>query len=153
MVGKILSINISRNKGEKKSPVQDVNLIEAYGLEGDAHSGSKERQVSLLLKEDIEIMRQKGLEISYGDFAENLTVDNLRFEDFQIGSIIKIADSLLAVSVIGKICHTRCNIFKQVGYCVMPERGIFLRVLRGGKIRVGDLVEIVENGIQSKESE
>jgi MOSC domain-containing protein YiiM len=42
------------------------------------------------------------------------------------------------VSQIGKECHTRCAIYHQAGDCVMPKEGIFITILKGGKIRVGD---------------
>ena len=48
------------------------------------------------------------------------------------------------VTQIGKECHNRCAIFHQVGDCVMPKEGIFVRILRGGYIKPGDTIELVE---------
>jgi MOSC domain-containing protein YiiM len=47
------------------------------------------------------------------------------------------------VSQIGKECHTRCAIYYQAGDCVMPKEGIFIKVIKGGSIRVGDSVAVV----------
>jgi MOSC domain-containing protein YiiM len=49
------------------------------------------------------------------------------------------------VTQIGKICHTRCAIYYQAGDCVMPREGIFVRVLEGGSIHVGDAIEVLQN--------
>ena len=144
MVGRILSINVSKKKGEKKTPVDEAVLIENFGIEGDAHGGSEVRQVSLLRVQDIDLMREKGAKVSFGDFAENLTVEGLDMSGIQIGVSIRVGETLLEVTQIGKVCHDRCNIYKQVGFCVMPEWGIFTRVVKGGRIKIGDRVEVIK---------
>ncbi|MGB9823136.1 MOSC domain-containing protein, partial [Thermodesulfovibrio sp.] len=70
MIGKVVSINISKNKGTTKKSVSEAIVIENSGIEGDAHAGSHwHRQISLLSVESIEKMRAKGLNLNYGDFA------------------------------------------------------------------------------------
>ncbi|MGC9042846.1 MAG: MOSC domain-containing protein [Myxococcota bacterium] len=145
MVGKVLSINISRHKGEKKRQILSARLIENFGIEGDAHAGSSIRQVSMLFESDIKRMKERGLEIGFGDFAENITADMNGDINIVIGTRILINDCLLEVTQIGKDCHTRCNIFKQVGFCVMPESGIFMKVISGGEIKIGDNIWIINN--------
>lgn len=143
MSGKILSINISINKGEKKRPIQRATLIEGYGIEGDAHAGEPLRQVSILSKNDIDRMKGSGLQVDFGDFAENITVDGIDPSDVKIGDRFAIKEAVLEITQIGKRCHKRCKIFEVAGYCIMPESGIFMRVVKGGEIAVGDpLVKI-----------
>lgn len=112
---------------------------------GDAHAeaGGK-RQVSLLSEESIEEMRKLGLEVGPGDFAENLTVTGIRIFTLPPGTKLRAGEVLLEVTQIGKHCHTKCAIFKQVGKCIMPQQGVFARVLEGGIIRPGDEIEVVE---------
>jgi MOSC domain-containing protein YiiM len=131
---KILSINISVKKGEMKTPIPEANLIQNFGIEGDAHTGDWHRQVSLLAQEDIEEMIKKGAKVTYGDFAENITTQGIDLANLPIGTILNIGDVILEVTQIGKECHEHCAIFRQVGDCVMPRKGIFTRVLKGGKI-------------------
>lgn len=84
-----------------------------------------------------------GLQVGPGDFAENITTCGLNLVHLPLGTIIEIGDDVvLEVTQIGKVCHTKCAIFQQVGKCVMPEEGIFARVIRGGKIRPGDLIHV-----------
>ncbi len=131
---KILSINISDDKGEKKVPVPDAVLKENYGIEGDVHAGDWHRQVSMLASEDIEEMIKKGAKVKCGDFAENITTEGIDLAGLPIGTMLNLGDAVLEVTQIGKECHAHCAIFRQVGDCVMPRKGIFTRVIKGGKI-------------------
>jgi len=143
--GKILSVNISEKKGEKKGNIGCALLIENLGLENDAHAEAGIRQISLLARESIEKIRAKGLNVQYGDFAENLTTEGIDLPSLPVGSRLKIGrDVLLEITQIGKVCHDRCNIFYTVGDCVMPREGIFAKVLVGGEVRPGDRIETVE---------
>jgi MOSC domain-containing protein YiiM len=131
---KILSINISERKGVQKTPVQEALLKENHGIEGDAHAGPWHRQVSLLATEDIEGMRGRGIEIHCGDFAENITTEGVELPKLPVGTRLYIGTAVLEVTQIGKECHHDCAIYQAVGDCVMPRRGIFARVIRGGTI-------------------
>ncbi|MBP1710566.1 MAG: hypothetical protein H6Q49_768 [Deltaproteobacteria bacterium] len=148
--GKVLAVNISQKKGEKKNNIDCGLFLENLGLENDAHAESGIiRQVSLLAKESIDKIRAKGLDVHYGDFAENLTVEGIDLPALPIGTRLKIGkDVLLEVSQIGKVCHNRCNIFYAVGDCVMPKEGIFAKVLAGGEIKADDPIEIID-GLQN----
>ena len=145
VTGIILAVNISQQKGEKKNNIGCGLFLENLGLENDAHAQADIiRQVSLLAKESIEKIRAKGLDVQYGDFAENLTTEGIDLPSLPVGTRLHVgANVLLEVSQIGKVCHNRCNIFYTVGDCVMPREGIFAKVLVGGEIRVDDEIEII----------
>lgn len=137
MTGKIVSINVSRKKSEKKTPVVEANLLKDYGIEGDVHAGS-DRQLSLLA---IESIRKMGGEFKPGDFAENLTTEGIDFSKLSIGSRFKIGgEVVIELTKFGKECHSFCDIFKTHGYCIMPKEGVFAKVITGGVIHCGDLV-------------
>ncbi len=141
---KILAVNISQKKGEKKNNIGCGLFLENLGLENDAHAQADIiRQVSLLAKESIEKIRAKGLDVQYGDFAENLTTEGIDLPSLPVGTRLQAgANVLLEVSQIGKVCHNRCNIFYTVGDCVMPREGIFAKVLIGGEIKINDEIQI-----------
>jgi MOSC domain-containing protein YiiM len=130
----ILSINISDRTGVQKKPVARAVLREGHGIEGDAHAGGWHRQVSLLADEDIQTMRGRGIELGYGDFAENVTTRGVDLGALPVGARLSLGTALLEITQIGKECHHGCAIFHAVGDCVMPRKGVFARVLRGGKI-------------------
>ena len=141
--GKVLAVNISDEKGTKKTNVQKCTLLKDFGLKGDAHAGPWHRQVSLLANESIEKMKAMGLKVGYGDFAENITTESVDLVHLPIGTTIQIGDSVhLRVTQIGKECHTRCAIYYQAGDCVMPKEGIFAEVINEGEVKVGDEIII-----------
>ncbi len=130
----ILSINVSARTGERKTPVERAVLRESHGIEGDAHAGDWDRQVSLLADEDIEGMRGRGVELSFGAFAENITTRGIDLGSLPVGARLHVGGAILEVTQIGKECHGECAISKTVGDCVMPRRGVFTRVIKGGEI-------------------
>lgn len=141
MIGSVVAVCTSETKGVPKKPVPAVEVTAGRGIEGDAHAADWHRQVSLLGIESIEKMRRLGASVSPGDFAENVTTSGIALLSLPIGARIEVGEVLLEVTQIGKECHARCAIYRQVGDCVMPREGIFARVLRGGSIRPGDAVE------------
>lgn len=142
-MGRIVAVCTSPKKGMRKKNAGEALLKIEHGLEGDAHVGDWHRQVSLLAIESIEKMRQMGLKVGPGDFAENLTTEGIDLVSLPVGTKLTIgAEGLGEVTQIGKECHTRCAIYHQAGDCVMPKEGIFIRVLRGGPVKVGDTIEV-----------
>ena len=137
----IVAVCVSRNKGEKKTPVAQVELRPGHGIVGDAHAGNWHRQVSLLAIESIRKMQDMGLAVDAGDFAENLTTEGVELVTLPLGARLRIGNALLEITQIGKECHTRCAIYDQAGDCVMPKEGVFARVIKGGKVQEGDRIE------------
>lgn len=144
MVGRVVAVCTSARKGVRKKNVGEGELVVESGLAGDAHAGPWHRQVSMLAVESIEKMRAKGLKVGPGDFAENITTEGIDLPSLPVGTRLRLGSTELEVTQIGKECHTRCAIYYQAGDCVMPREGIFVRVLAGGQVKVGD--EIVIEG-------
>ncbi|RQW86935.1 MAG: MOSC domain-containing protein [Geobacter sp.] len=145
MPGKVVAVCSSAQKGERKKPVSEVMFRENHGIVGDAHAGDWHRQISLLALESIKKMQAKGLDVTTGDFAENITTEGIDLPSLPIGTKLVIGETLNEVTQIGKECHTRCAIYQQAGDCVMPREGIFVKVLRGGIVRTNDRIEIVSD--------
>ena len=141
----ILAVCTSEAKGERKKDVGLGELQEGFGLVGDAHGGDWHRQVSLLAIESIDKMRAAGLDVGPGDFAENLTTRGIELYSLPIGTRIRVGDyALLEMTQIGKECHDRCAIYHQAGDCVMPREGVFAIVIKGGPVKTGDKLEIIQ---------
>ena len=142
--GQVIAVNISPKKGTRKKNVNTSCLLPGLGLQEDAHAAPGNRQVSFLAMESIEKMVRLGLKVGPGDFAENITTRGLNLLALPLGTRFRIGDStLLEVTQIGKVCHTRCAIYYQAGDCVMPKEGIFAQVLEGGEIKAGDEIHVL----------
>lgn len=134
----IRAICISEQRGTCKHEIDHAVLIEDWGIQTDAHGGKWHRQVSLLAVEEIEAFRAKGAEVDFSAFGENLVVEGFDLAHLPVGTRFQIGEVELELTQIGKECHSHCAIYKQVGDCIMPRKGVFTQVLRGGSIRVGD---------------
>lgn len=142
--GSVLAVSVSEKKGMRKTNVEGAMAITDSGLEGDAHASSKwHRQISLLAIESINKMRDKGLDVGPGDFAENITTEGIELVSLPVGTRMRVGEAEGEVSQIGKKCHDRCAIYYQAGDCVMPKEGIFIKVIKGGWIKPGDPVEVL----------
>ena len=141
---KIETIAISKKKGTRKSCVEQALLVKDHGIQGDAHAGDWHRQISLLASESIDKMRKQGLDVTFGDFAENIASSGIDWPTLPVGTRVKLGDNcLVEISQIGKECVKKCAIFYKAGDCIMPREGVFARVIEGGTINSGDKIEIL----------
>ena len=144
-MGRIIAVCTSQKKGEKKRDIRKGVLKEDYGLVGDAHAAAgSTRQLSLLDQSSVDKMLELGVAVGPGDFAENLTTEGLNLYSLPIGSrLVTSGGVILEVTQIGKECHTGCAIYQQVGMCVMPTEGIFVRIIKGGPVKAGDALNLI----------
>lgn len=143
-MGRIIAVCTSDKKGTRKKNIGTGKMIENLGLAGDAHGGEWHRQISLLAIESIQKMQEKGLDVVPGDFAENLTTEGIDLPALPVGTKLRIGEKGIGeVTQIGKICHNKCAIYYQAGNCIMPEEGIFIKVIKGGAVQVGDEIEVL----------
>ncbi|MFZ3069727.1 MAG: molybdenum cofactor synthesis domain-containing protein, partial [Anaerolineaceae bacterium] len=143
-MAKVISINISIHTGTIKHPVEEATLRVNHGIEGDAHAGDWHRQVSLLDQASINKMIALGAkDLDPGIFAENITTEGIELFSLPVGTRLQVSEVELEVTQIGKECHTHCQIYQQVGMCIMPTEGIFTRVLAGGVIKAGDEITVI----------
>ncbi|TAL68878.1 MAG: MOSC domain-containing protein [Bacteroidetes bacterium] len=145
--GTIAAISISKKRGIPKSNVNSALLIANRGIEGDVHADGSHRQISLLANESIEKMKANtSIKLRPGIFAENITTLAINYRGITIGTQIKIGnDSVLEVTQIGKECHNRCAIYESAGNCIMPDEGVFAKVIKGGLININDVIEVLND--------
>lgn len=146
----IISIAISKKKGTQKEVVDNAVLVSDHGLKGDAHAGQWHRQVSFLAEESIEKARIQGLDVGFGDFAENIATLGIEWPKVPIGTRVQLGErALVEITQIGKECHNKCAIYYKAGDCIMPREGVFARVIRGGPIHTGDTVILLGSQISA----
>jgi len=140
--GTVLAVCVSEKKGTAKKDVGSAEFRREHGVVGDAHAGPWHRQVSLLSFERVEEFRARGASVGDGAFGENLLVEGIDFKALPVGTTLQCGAVLLEITQIGKKCHSECEIFHQVGDCIMPREGAFARVLEGGTIKKGDAIHV-----------
>ena len=141
----VLSVNISEKKGERKNPVSEIRLKLRHGIAGDAHAGDWHRQISLLASESVDTMRADcPIPLDAGIFAENINTVGIDLKSLPVGTRLRVGETEVEVTQIGKECHSDCAIKKAVGKCVMPAEGIFAVVVREGTVRARDEIEVLK---------
>ena len=142
-MARVLAVCISTRKGEKKHPVETITLRLGHGIVGDAHAGNWHRQISLLANESVNTMREGGVTLAAGDFAENILTEGVALRTLPIGTRLRVGETELEITQIGKECHSDCEIRRKVGICVMPTEGVFAVVRKEGTVRAGDEIEVL----------
>lgn len=142
-MGKLISICISEKKGIGKRQINEIELVEGFGLKGDAHGGNWHRQVSLLEKEKIEDFIARGGNVKFGDFGENIVTEGIDLDTIKVGDKVQIGDAILEITQKGKKCHDKCHIYKMVGDCIMPKNGVFATVEKGAFVKVGEKIDVI----------
>ncbi|MFH1867987.1 MAG: molybdenum cofactor synthesis domain-containing protein [Candidatus Omnitrophota bacterium] len=145
-MGKILAVCISRRKGVSKKNIKKSTLKIEHGLVNDAHAGPGKRQVSLLAKESLDILRRDGIKIGCGGFGENITTSGIELTTLAVGVELCAGNAILEVTEIGKKCKRPCKIYKDKGMCILPSQGIFAKVVKGGIIKQDDTIKIIRRG-------
>lgn len=144
-MAKIIAVCISEKRGVQKHPVPEAVLQAGHGITGDAHAGSWHRQVSLLGAESVAKLQQRiSLELAPGAFAENILTEGICLYELPVGTRLRLGTATAEVTQIGKECHNDCAIRRAAGDCVMPREGIFVKILSGGNVKPGDIIEVIE---------
>lgn len=139
----VTAVCISELKGVQKKSVPEIQLKQGHGIVGDAHAGDWHRQVSLLGEESVDKLRAVLPDLPPGAFAENILTEGLVLYELPVGTRLRVGETLLEITQIGKECHMACEIRRKTGDCVMPREGIFAIVLEEGAVRAGDAVEVL----------
>ena len=144
-MARVVSVNISEKKGTLKKPAPEIELKLRHGIVGDAHAGDWHRQISLLAEESIDTMRALSpIPLAPGVFAETINTEGIDLKGLPVGTHLRIGETEVEVTQIGKECHNDCAIKKAVGTCVMPTEGIFAVVVKEGVVRPGNEIEVLK---------
>ncbi len=143
--GVVLAVCIGDSRQNSKKQVSSALAIEDFGLEGDIHAGLDHKQISLLSLPSLEKNRKEGYDLNYGDLFENIVFEGLEgLFKYPVGTIIKIGtEVILSITQIGKDHDVDIMVRGQKVRSILPKEGIFTRVVKGGTIKVGDIIEVI----------
>ncbi|MGC1620774.1 MAG: MOSC domain-containing protein [Candidatus Acidiferrum sp.] len=118
----------------------EVEALLEVGFEGCAHSRpSSKRQVLLVDRETLD-----AVELSPGMIRENITTEGLNVNGLKEGETLRIGRALLEVTTACTPCGQMDDLRSGLRRELRGRRGMLCRVIKGGMIRQGDVIEKLE---------
>ncbi len=136
--GKVVNIAIGDKKGEDKKTVDKCEIIENYGLKGDAHAGGDKKQVSIFAIEslvDVPPDHMKG--VMAGGYTENLTIVGIPLYTIIPGKVLKVNNVELEIESVGKE-----EFVDESRRYIVSRKGIFAHVITSGEVSIGDVIGV-----------
>lgn len=164
---KVLSVNISQPKtivvngkeeqtGYFKTAINEPIYLEKKGVRNDSvvdkiHHGGEDKACYLYGYNHYPFWTEKYpvADTAFGLLGENITVESLNEAALKIGAILQIGEAEIQVTQPRQPCYkmgVRFNnqqIVKEFRMATFP--GIYVRVLKEGKVSKGDKITIIDN--------
>jgi MOSC domain-containing protein YiiM/ribosomal protein S18 acetylase RimI-like enzyme len=166
-VGRVVGLAVDGEHRFSKVPQQRIDLVEGFGVEGDAHAGATVqhrshvrrnpdqpnlRQVHLMPREFFDLVREHGYEVEGGDLGENVLTEGIDLVHLPRDTVLRIGpEAVLRVTGLRNPCWQidgfRDGLLKlsvTVGDDGQVERrtGIMTVVEQSGPVHVGDAVVV-----------
>jgi len=142
--GIIKEIMIAREKGGPRDSIREGFFSAGFGLKGDIHGGPGDKQVVFFGVEGRERLSESTeTGLCFKRFVPTLATEGIDLFELNVGTRLKIGDSIMEISGVGKKCYPECVLIKAKTPCVMPREVVFARVVESGLVRVGDQVQMV----------
>jgi MOSC domain-containing protein YiiM len=139
----VIAVCAGKDRQKPKTELEAALFVKGKGIYGDGHFGMGERQVSLLRSEDIsQAENSAGFPFPPGSLAENLVIAGLP-EDLSPGQTIRIGESVILIVVEKGKKPGEPHSYDYRGWCLLPEKGYFLRVEEGGRVKPEDAAILV----------
>jgi MOSC domain-containing protein YiiM len=143
----LVSVNTNTKKEFKKLPRHEGRLVADFGLEGDRHAGRPERQVSILNVETVVELAAQGMPVAPGILGENITVEGVPVMDLSQGARLKIGDAELEITGDRPACKEMLDVHLGALRAMVGRSGKMARVVKGGVVRPGDPIELIEDQV------
>lgn len=143
ILGKVLE-TFSATKDSSGLPrpkVEELNLIEGFGIEHDKFAGKKlDQTVMIVGLESYEIAKKHGVELVLGSLGENILVD-FDPHDFEVGTNFKIGDSVIEITQVCTVCSHLAVFGEDLPQLLKSHRGLYCKIVQSGKINKNLVVE------------
>lgn len=138
---KILKLFIANKETKKMDEVTHFQLTFG-GVVGDKYFGREEREVLLSSLSGYQLALQNGISMGYGTLGENILTD-MNLKSLALGDKIKIGEAILQISMLCPVCNHLSVIKKELPKLIKEDRGIFAKVIQGGKISIDTTIELL----------
>jgi len=142
--GIIREIMIGREKGSPRESIGEGFFAVDFGLKGDIHGGPGDKQVvffGVKGRDKLSESPEEGL--CFKRFVPTLATEGIDLFKLPVCTGLKIGDSIMEISRVGKRCYPECVLVQAGTPCVMPDEVVFARVVESGLVRVGDAIQAV----------
>jgi len=144
-LGKVIRLFLANEKTKQRENKNEI-ILDAKGVIGDKFYGnSPSRTVLSTSIQSYELARENNIEINYGDLKENILVD-FKIYSLNLGDMVKIGECILQISQNCTICSQLNKINEYLPNLLKKDRGIFIKVIKNGKIKVNDFVFLHKKG-------
>lgn len=140
--GIIKEIMIGREKGIPRESIEKGFFAIDFGLRGDLHGGPGDKQVVFFGVEGRNRLSESPEEgLCFKRFVSTLATEGIDLYELSVGTRLKVGDSIMEISRVGKKCYPECGLVKAKTPCVMSKEVVFARVVESGMVRVGDEIQ------------
>lgn len=140
-IGKVVKLFISQKEEPKR-----LNRLELYldekGVKNDKFYGKDlDRSILLSSLHSYEMALESNILMDYGTLGENILID---YNVYSLigGTELEIGEVILEITKNCTICKHLSVIDKSLPRLLRKDRGIFVKVVKGGVIREGDIVRL-----------
>jgi MOSC domain-containing protein YiiM len=138
---KILKLFIANKETKQMDEVTQFSL-EFGGVIGDKYFGRENREVLLSSISGYELALSSGISMKYGTLGENI-LTNMNLKSLALGNKLQIGEVTLEISMLCPVCTHLSVIKKELPKLIKEDRGIFAKVIQGGKISIDDTIELL----------
>jgi MOSC domain-containing protein YiiM len=134
----------SDGSGYTRRPREDAVLVEGYGIEGDRKGGHPNRNLNVMDELTQAELAAEGYPTGPGVLGENIILSGIDLRTLPESTQLRLGDE--AVISLGKArvpCEQLTPLDGRMPESVEGRVGIMCRVVKSGRIKVGDPVEIV----------
>ncbi|MBI3659985.1 MOSC domain-containing protein [Candidatus Acetothermia bacterium] len=145
MQGQLVAIHISPTYRSVLQKLERAEVVTNRGFIGDHHAcPDTDRQILVLAQESLaEVNAELGTQLQPGMLRENLSTQGIPVQQL-IGKCLRIGESVILE--LKKSC-TPCSRMDEIRLGLREKlsgrRGILAKVVQGGWVRVGDLIQVI----------
>lgn len=139
--GKISNILIYEKKGAAPVFRGSCEVTVEQGMDGDWHGSDSKRQISIL---PAEVRNSQKDGFCLKKFKENIQTEGMDFSEISSGAYLKMSGTVLQITGAFKKCYPElCDLAKSGQECPLRNQAVFAKVVKGGRLQVGESVELV----------
>jgi MOSC domain-containing protein YiiM len=142
--GTLSGIFVGAKKGEGKASVESAEMIVDHGLRGDSHAGrDPRRQVSLFATERLRELQAEGFDVSAEQLSANLFTEHIPLDSLKPRTRLRLGEAEIEIVERRAPCRSITRIDHRLPKRLYGQCGQLARVITGGVVRAGDVIEIV----------